>query len=147
METLSRGIRNNNPLNIRYNSRNNWIGLEGRDSDGFCIFKRFHFGVLAGFKLLRNYVKRGYNTPAQIIGRWAPSSENNTSAYVDFVCRTLEIKKDDEIDCLYSLIRLAAVMCLYENGESSCRAYFGDSDSLYCDIYKVFRDDCLLIDI
>lgn len=138
MEKISRGIRNNNPLNIRHNARNKWFGLSGCDSDGFCMFSEFYFGALAALKLLSNYVKRGFNTPAKIIGRWAPSSENNTSAYVDFVCRTIDRQKDYPIDCLYDLIHLAAAMCLYECGEESLRAYYDDPVSLYDAVYEEF---------
>ncbi len=35
---VPRGIRNNNPLNIKWNAANNWNGQTGSDSGGFCIF-------------------------------------------------------------------------------------------------------------
>lgn len=41
------------------------------------------YGIRAAFVILRRYIRRyGINTIADIVARWAPSSENNTSAYV-----------------------------------------------------------------
>lgn len=78
------GLRNNNPLNIRFSSRSNWIGQTG-DNKGFCVFDSLEHGFRAAFKLLTNYIKSGYDTVPKIISRWAPQSENNTTAYIDFV--------------------------------------------------------------
>ena len=78
------GLRNNNPLNIRFSPRSNWIGQTG-ENKGFCVFDSLEHGFRAAFKLLNNYIKQGYDTVPKIISRWAPQSENNTTAYIDFV--------------------------------------------------------------
>lgn len=44
------------------------------------------FGIRAGFIIIRNYIKQGHKDVASIISRWAPSSENNTDAYIRHVC-------------------------------------------------------------
>lgn len=77
-------VLNNNPLNIRYNPMNDWIGQTG-DRRGFCTFSELAFGCRAALKLLRSYVSRGYDTIPEIISRWAPASENNTKAYIGYV--------------------------------------------------------------
>lgn len=81
----SLGIRNNNPFNIRYNKLNKWIGLTGQNK-GFCTFSSMEFGLRAGIVLLKNYVqKKKLHTLEEIIGRFAPASENNTRSYISFV--------------------------------------------------------------
>lgn len=75
-----------NPFNIRYNKRNKWLGQIG-SYKGFCRFKDDSFGIRAAILLVRNYIIAGYNTPARIITRFAPLSDNNdTDAYISFVC-------------------------------------------------------------
>lgn len=89
---LPRGIRNNNPLNIR--KGNNWKGEVSRSTDGeFEQFVSMQWGIRAGFKILKNYMT-GYGGRVKaltnihdIIHRWAPPSENNCRAYIDSVCR------------------------------------------------------------
>ncbi|MBK43685.1 MAG: hypothetical protein CMC83_07495 [Flavobacteriaceae bacterium] len=76
-----RSKRNNNPGNIRANSTD-WNGSVGSDGS-FVIFDSPEKGVRAMAKTLETYQnKHGLTTPAQIINRYAPASENNTNAYV-----------------------------------------------------------------
>ena len=81
-ETL--GGKNHNPLNIRYNSKNNWRGQVGENS-GFCVFSHEAYGFRAAYKLITTYISQGHNTIAKIVSRWAPPCENNTEAYIKFV--------------------------------------------------------------
>ena len=88
---LPRGIRNNNPLNIRIGS--NWLGEVERPTDNqFEQFKDMKYGLRAGFILLRRYIER-YNlcTVYDIISRWAPSFENDTAIYVEVVSKRMGI--------------------------------------------------------
>lgn len=83
----TRGVRNNNPGNIDYNKSNAWqgqLGLEvGVPSPRFARFDTPENGIRALGKLLQTYQsKYGLKTVESIIGRWAPSNENDTSAYV-----------------------------------------------------------------
>lgn len=89
----TRGIRNNNPLNIR--KGNNWKGEVAVSTDReFEQFVSMQMGVRAGFKILKNYMT-GYGGRVKaltnvhdIIHRWAPPSENNCRAYIESVCRS-----------------------------------------------------------
>lgn len=82
-----RGIRNNNPLNIRHNRNNRWQGVYEQQTDPeFVRFASMQFGIRAGFVIILNYIKQGHKDVASIISRWAPSSENNTDAYIRHVC-------------------------------------------------------------
>lgn len=84
--SVARGIRNNNPGNIDYNPTNNWQGQLAVDKTiepRFCRFDSPENGIRALGKLLQTYQsKYGLSTVEAIINRWAPSTENNTKAYV-----------------------------------------------------------------
>ena len=84
-----RGLRNNNPLNIRINPRNNWQGKVAHNTDGaFEQFETLSDGCRAACKLiLYYYLHLKLNTIALIVSRWAPPTENNTSAYIRSVCK------------------------------------------------------------
>ena len=99
----ARGIRNCNPLNIRYNAHNNWVGKYPKEYNndraaqfghsGSPEFEQFHFmwqGFLAAFKLIGNtYIYRyRLNTLAAIINRWCPKgdADNDPDSYLKKVC-------------------------------------------------------------
>lgn len=87
-----RGIRNNNPLNIRKGST--WEGEKKIQTDpSFEQFETLQYGIRAGLKLIQNHVS-GFNgsrpprnTIRKLISVWAPPSENATEAYIMFVCQ------------------------------------------------------------
>lgn len=115
---LPRGLRNNNPGNIR---RNNDVFQgevnPGRDRE-FKQFKNMAYGYRAVFKILMNY-QRIYKltTIRKMISRWAPENENNTSAYVSLVSEYAGIGPDDMISFdREQMIRIVAGMSKVENG-------------------------------
>lgn len=83
-----RGIRNNNPGNIR-KSKDDWQGLAADQPDGaFFTFESPVAGIRALAKILLNYQrKKGLHTIHDIISRWAPPSENDTAAYIAQVAK------------------------------------------------------------
>lgn len=95
METkpqVPRGIRNNNPLNIR--KGNNWKGERPNQSDkAFEEFSSMTYGIRAGFIIIRKYMSgyngltEKFNTIEKIIRRWAPPTENATQKYIDQVAK------------------------------------------------------------
>lgn len=80
-----RGIRNNNPLNIRLGSQ--WHGLRRKQTDkNFCQFITIEYGYRAAFRLFKTYYDTySLRNLSSIIGRWAPPTENNTDIYVETV--------------------------------------------------------------
>ena len=91
---LPRGIRNNNPLNIRRTAKDQWKGLRAQQTDAsFCQFESLDYGWRAAFYLLTRtyYHKYRLFTIRAIISRWAPPNENLTSTYIQNVCRLTEI--------------------------------------------------------
>lgn len=116
---ISRGLRNNNPLNIRRNSTR-WKGLAPvqSDKDFFC-FSEMCWGYRAAFITLRTYFSRhGLRTLRQWISRWAPPCENDTAAYVRFVASRSSIAADDELDIgnRGAMLSVVAAMSHMENG-------------------------------
>lgn len=79
-----RGIRNNNPGNIRIG--NSWRGEvpPGERTDRqFEQFVSLEYGYRALLITLRTYITKHKRTTLRaIITRWAPSRENDTEAYI-----------------------------------------------------------------
>lgn len=79
--SLPRGIRNNNPGNIRHGD--NWVGMADTQKDkSFVTFVDAKYGIRAMVKVFRSYRNRGVVTLGGIISTWAPSNENDTEAYI-----------------------------------------------------------------
>ncbi|WP_087019049.1 virion protein [Thaumasiovibrio subtropicus] len=95
--SLPRGVRNNNPLNIRVG--NDWQGEAAISRDNaFETFKSAEYGFRAATKVLRSYNRQGISTVAGIISRWAPSNENNTEHYINSVCGWTGFSRGQVID-------------------------------------------------
>ena len=91
-----RGIRNNNPLNIR-RSADKWQGLKAQQEDReFFQFSEMKWGWRAAFRLLCHtyYGKYKLKTIRALITRWAPPKENNTEAYIRRVTDRIGIGAD-----------------------------------------------------
>ena len=120
MKTIPRGLRNNNPGNIRL-SKQPWQGEVRPSQDkAFCQFETMAYGYRALMKLLQNYKKlHGCNTIAQMIQRWAPPEDNNhTASYINTVCRRIGIESGRHIDVTDKAIMmsLASAISFVENG-------------------------------
>lgn len=126
---IPRGIRNNNPGNIRLGS-SNWTGKipNHQNTDGeFEQFEHMEYGIRAMAKLIKKYMstQRG-DTLRDIINTYAPPSENHTSAYVDIVSKSADIPADIPThEWFYKdgiLVDLLDAMIYQENGERVSRA-------------------------
>ncbi|WP_340608072.1 structural protein [Xenorhabdus bharatensis] len=117
---MTRGIRNNNPGNIDHNPANKWQGQLQHDPNlekRFCRFESPEYGIRALMKLLCNYHKGGHNSISKMINRWAPSNENNTTAYINGVAKALNVDQFERIEINRStLIALAKSIIRHENG-------------------------------
>lgn len=92
-----RGIRNNNPGNIRHSSTK-WVGEVKGSDPSFKTFSSPVFGIRAMAKLLGNYQRfYGLNTIREMISRWAPPKENDTDAYIAHVCSGSGFGPDDPV--------------------------------------------------
>ena len=110
---LPRGIRNNNPLNIR-RSKDQWQGLRAQQTDAsFCQFE----------SLETYYHKYRLFTIRAIINKWAPPQENLTSTYIQNVSRLTGIPPDEPIgipsDQPERWMAVGIAMAIQENGTDS----------------------------
>jgi adenine/guanine phosphoribosyltransferase-like PRPP-binding protein len=119
-----RGIRNNNPGNIGKGA-----GFQG-ETDGndprFATFSTPEQGIRAlAVNLLAYQDLHGLNTVNGIINRWAPSSENNTAAYVKDVAKEVGVDPTAEID-LHDPKVLAKVTAAIIQHENAMQPYAGE---------------------
>lgn len=97
--TTARGLRNRNPGNLEKGKTKVWQGeiFPGQD-ERFCTFESMVWGCRALIKTLRTYrEKHGLSTVGEMIGRWAPASENNTRSYALHVSSAIGRGIDERI--------------------------------------------------
>ena len=99
-----RGLRNNNPGNIERN-RTRWQGMAGDQSgdDRFIAFSHPKWGIRAIARILITYQDKrqakdgsAIDSVTEVIERWAPPHENNTTGYARFVAGNINMAVDDE---------------------------------------------------
>lgn len=121
-EKSPRGLRNNNPGNIRNDNKTKWQGeVDASQKKDFAFeeFKDRTSGYRALLKLLRNYNKlHGCRTIVDYIRRWAPENENNTSGYITRVCREMQVPTTfiPDPDDKSIMCAMAAAISQVENG-------------------------------
>ncbi len=123
--SIPRGIRNNNPLNIR-RSKDKWKGMRAVQSDAqFCQFESLEWGWRAALWLLTRtyYHKYRLFTIRAIVTKWAPAIENNTQAYIANVSRLTGIGPDEPIGIPSERparwMMVGVAMAIQENGTES----------------------------
>lgn len=89
-----RGMRNNNPGNIRFRGQNTATGV---DAQGFAIFPTLADGIREANRELNLFNSRGINTIRAIVSKWAPSNENNTAAYIAGVAKRMGVNPDAQL--------------------------------------------------
>lgn len=119
-QTLPRGLRNCNPLNIR--KGDNWQGLAPQQTDAsFCTFKTNAWGYRAAIRLIYRYqTVYKKNTIEKIISRWAPPEDrNNTKAYIKRVSQISGIAPNINfyVTNKEDACKLVRAMAIVENGE------------------------------
>lgn len=112
----TRGLRNNNPLNIEYKAGTNWQGeiIPSGDSR-FAQFQTMEYGIRAAFKTLDTYVnKYGITSLEKIIKRWDPGSSN----YINVICQLTGYAPNKDMSAAQPVewIKLVRAMSQMENG-------------------------------
>jgi hypothetical protein len=122
---MAKGYKNNNPGNIRLTFDSNgekilvYQGEIDGSSNSFRTFESMAYGYRAMFSLLTNYVNsHDCDTIRKIISRYAPSSENDTEAYINNVSNLTNHDPDEPIDLSDDnfMQQLVAAMSFQENG-------------------------------
>ena len=125
---LERGVRNNNPLNIKKKVSNAWDGI-AEDQSGDSIFATFEsaeYGIRAALRTLVTYQnKHKLRTPSEMLARWAPPSENIVSDYVATVKELSGLSMDDPmvIGNNQKTLDLIRSMIAMENSQKAMRGY------------------------
>lgn len=124
-KTIARGLRNNNPGNIRLNG----ISYEGEivpsKDRSFKQFKAISYGYRAMFVVLHTYARKyGINTIEGMISRYAPASENHTQKYIDAVSEWSGVPGTSHITTTNAdvMIPIVAAMSRVENGAPAVMA-------------------------
>jgi hypothetical protein len=117
---LPRGIRNNNPGNIRIGSTD-WKGKipVSENTDGvFEQFEDFVFGTRAMIKLLSGYIDKGFNTVLKIVNRYAPASDGNAPlVYAEMIADRVGVGVNEVLTADKATLKgLAQQMAIVENG-------------------------------
>lgn len=116
---MSRGLRNNNPLNIRKNSTK-WQGLAKEQTDKcFFVFTAPEWGYRAALRTLQTYQRtHRLCTIREWIERWAPPCENPTDKYLEFICNKVGMPADacPRISNKTIMCNIVAAMSHFENG-------------------------------
>ncbi len=117
-----RGIRNNNVGNIRHGDK--WQGLSKEQTDkSFCQFDSMAYGCRALLKTLQTYnTKHGIDTVEGICSRWAPTNENDTEAYIQFVAKHTGLERNAKLDLASNpklYLSIAKAIAIQENGKEA----------------------------
>lgn len=123
---VPRGIRNNNPGNVRHGA--NWQGMAPDQPDSeFVKFIDARYGIRAMARILASYRNRGLVSINQIINTWAPpvgrdsqgnSYTQDSSAYAKHVSKLLGISADVPLSWnVPQLADLIEAIIQHENGQ------------------------------
>ena len=123
----ARGIRNNNPGNIRVGD--DWRGLaewadmtaSQKNEKSFCVFIAPVYGIRALARLLLTYQLRySLDTVRLIIDRYAPDTENDTNAYAEHVAIQTGFGIDESISLRepQKMHKMLSAIITHENGSN-----------------------------
>lgn len=119
VKSKPRGLRNNNPGNIRQSSVRYTGEVQPSKDGAFKQFKSMEYGYRAMFVLLHTYArKHGIDTIEKMISRYAPANENHTQAYIDAVCAESGVSATSHLTSTNAdvMIPIVAAMSRVENG-------------------------------
>ncbi|HEX8269763.1 MAG TPA: hypothetical protein VF581_07715 [Flavobacterium sp.] len=141
IQSLPRGLRNNNPGNIVFNNNNAWTGkisyqlnkdYNGSPSNIVRHFEQFNevrYGLRALMRVIISYHNQGKRSVIEIINRYAPAFENNTGQYIATVANMVGIAATAAIPTLdkSTLIGLCKAIVYVENG-NGYQGYITEAD-------------------
>lgn len=113
----TRGLRNNNPCNLKSSKNTKWDGQIGSDGK-FIIFESPEYGIRACAKNLKNYQhKNGLDTLRSMVYRMGPPHENDTKKYVRNLSNIVGVSPDEKINVLKHLPEIIKGIIFLENGK------------------------------
>lgn len=116
-------IGKNNPFNIRYSHRNQWLGLNKDNpvTKGFCNFIDKSYGIrCACYLLMRSYRMKEIDNIYSIISRFAPPEENITDKYIDFVrAKSGVYDRLAKLVSVHQYVKVLQAMSVFEGNQVS----------------------------
>jgi hypothetical protein len=113
----SRGIRNNNPGNIRKSATTVWAGQASNQTDpSFVQFIAPEYGIRAMAKIFNSYIARGVDTIEEMVSTYAPAKDkNNVGAYIAAVSSETKIPSASKVSAA-DFPKLIPAFIRHENG-------------------------------
>ena len=118
----TRGMRNNNLLNIRISTDKFQGEVQPSQDKDFKQFETAAYGYRAAFRVIRTYINNyKCDTIRKIISRFAPASENHTENYIKVVSERSGIPENDIVypGNREMMVRIVAAMSYVENGREA----------------------------
>lgn len=113
--TTPRGIRNNNPLNLKYIAADPYDGQTGADADGFGIYSSWQLGVRAGgLQLTKNY-SAGATTVQALVTSWSTTDQ---TTYANYVAAQMGVAVAEPLAFPDQLTAYVMAAIHFENGEN-----------------------------
>ncbi len=125
--TQPRGLRNNNPGNLRITSIP-WVGKlsKAENTDGaFEQFRSLKWGLRAMILDVRSKISKGLDTIEKLLSVYAPKLENDTANYARIVAQRSGLKTGQRLTATKEVLsRLVLAMIRVENGITLSQADF-----------------------
>jgi hypothetical protein len=118
-ENAVKSVRNNNPGNLRFANQREAIG---KDSSGFAIFPTPEAGLRAMEAQIKLDTQTRGQSLTQFISKYAPSNENDTQQYINFVSKETGIQPYEQVP-LSKIPELMSAMIMIEGGPSAVNYY------------------------
>jgi len=117
----TRGMRNNNPGNIKYGAFARSLGATGQDLGGFAIFPTAQQGIAAIAANLRSYGRKGFDTPSEIAHRWSTTDQ---AAYTKTLAALFGGNANKQLDMTNKSV-IAALTNAIISQENGANPYLG----------------------
>lgn len=117
----TRGMRNNNPGNIKYGAFARSMGATGQDMGGFAVFPTAQAGIAAIAANLRSYGRKGFDTPSEIAHRWSTTDQ---AAYTKTLAALFGGNANKQLDMSNKSV-LAALTNAIISQENGANPYLG----------------------
>ena len=140
-EPLARGIRNNNPGNLRARgySRGPWVGQKGSDHHGFLTFHAPINGLYALAWSVLDLASRDHvNTVVGFVAEFSPGGESSEAQYSKYLAEDLDVGEFEKIDIVERLEPILRSIITYECGKV---AYTPEQISMAASVVRNHRGE------
>ncbi|MBQ0164735.1 MAG: hypothetical protein MJZ43_02270 [Bacteroidaceae bacterium] len=124
------GLALNNPVNVPYSDTLFFLGMVQQSPHRWGLIHFFNkdFGYRAAIRMMYLFMKdEGLRTPAEIIRRWGPVSDQRTPYYVAAACAYAGLDPDEPMEPMsIEMLQLVSAMARMETGERPDVTYLMD---------------------